>query len=398
MASRDVIKLGLNTDQVVLHKDNCWKINIPSGANKTINVSVNLTDRVIPCHIPNNVGIHSIKTSSPTLEKDELKPLAEIILYENNISYPNEAKCIEDICNGVSGYFFVNDTLYFSSSDGTSPINNNYKYHCIIFTESNISDQKFTFGVNWLDYVENVNEEIIKNAGEHIDQWLNSNNELAGKTVIDIGCGSGLSTLCLLRRGVKSLLSFDYDSNCVLATNKLVNKFYPDSTNWNLKQGSVLDDDYIATLGQFDVVYSWGVLHHTGNMLRAVENAIKLVKPGGNLFISLYAGVADYSKIWSMKQLYNLENKSGKINYIADYVMYVRYCNQLRGLNPDNWNMQKTRGMNVYNDIVDWIGGIPYEVTNTARITKFCKKFGLTLVKTDDSIAKACHEWLFVKQ
>lgn len=384
----EIIKFELNNKQFSHKEGHCWKIKIPDGINQKLRVNINLSESVIPCHYPKDIV--SILNS----HKDK------IFLYENDVGLNPDNSSINDIIQKGSGkYIFDNDILYFSTSDHKKP--QNKKYHVIVFTKDGISDDNFSFGVNWFDYTCNfVNEHVIQEAGKNIDEWLNKNGELAGKSVIDVGCGSGLSSLCLIRRNVKELVSFDIDPNCLKATQKLAELFAADTPKdiWKIQRGSILDDEYINNLGQFDIVHSWGVLHHTGNMWKAIENAIKLVKDDGLLFITLYSGISTYEKDWTAKKNYNQATRLGKINYIADYIMLIKHDRQCQKKDPDAWNtMQSSRGMSVYNDVVDWLGGFPYEVTNTKTIVNFCNKFNLTLVKCNDPVAQACHEWLFKK-
>ena len=382
----DIVKFDLDSTKIQ-KEGTYYKIKISNGIKNTTNIMVNMKKCNLPTYVPKNVFEYFN-------DENEQK---NIFFYENDngIENINNNCTIEDFKNGKSKYKISDGYVYFYSLNNLNPENN--KYHFVIFTANDITDEKFTFGLNWLDYVTNrVDEKIIENAGESIDEWLNENNMLEGKDVIDIGCGSGLSSLCFIRRKVKSLTSVDIDNNCIVATNKLFN-IYSDGIpeNMNLVNGSILDDELCENLGTFDIVYSWGVLHHTGNMWKAIENTIKLVKPNGYLCIALYSNVKRYADDLKAKELYNSANKQGKINYIADYVCTVK--NQLikSKQDPDNWNMIKNRGMNVYNDIVDWLGGIPYEVTTTTIIKDFCEKRGFKMIKCLDPPNKACHEWLF---
>ena len=96
-------------------------------------------------------------------------------------------------------------------------------------------------------------------------------DDLTGKTFLDIGSGSGLFSLAARRLGAK-VHSFDFDSNSYGCTMELRKRYFDGDGNWKVEQGSALDRNYIESLGKFDIVYSWGVLHHTGAMWTALEN------------------------------------------------------------------------------------------------------------------------------
>src|SRR6478672_6389971 len=156
--------------------------------------------------------------------------------------------------------------------------------------------ERFGFGENWAGFLRLVDEDRIASAEQSLKQMLNS-ERLDGKTFLDAGSGSGLFSLAARRLGAQ-VTSFDYDPDSVGCTAELRRRFFPEDSNWRVMRGSVLDRDFLASLGDFDVVYSWGVLHHTGSMWQALENVARLTKPGGTLYISIYNDQGFKSRIW----------------------------------------------------------------------------------------------------
>lgn len=139
--------------------------------------------------------------------------------------------------------------------------------------------KRFAFGQNWSNFLRTLNEERILEAERSLKQMLVVES-LQSKRFIDAGSSSGLFSLAARRLGA-SVHSFDYDPQSVACTEELKRRFFPDDPEWTVEEGSVLDGGYLAGLGQFDVVYSWGVLHHTGEMWKAIENVSHLVRRGG---------------------------------------------------------------------------------------------------------------------
>ena len=159
---------------------------------------------------------------------------------------------------------------------------------------------RFEFGNNWRRFLRVLNDERIYESEKNLKDFLQSES-LVDKTFLDIGCGSGLSSLAARRLGAK-VLSFDYDPQSVNCTRELKRRYFENDQNWEILSGSVLDPDYLKSLGSFDIVYSWGVLHHTGAMWDALENAKINTKVNGKLYIAIYNDCGEITKEWTKKK------------------------------------------------------------------------------------------------
>lgn len=165
------------------------------------------------------------------------------------------------------------------------------------------SGERFAFGDNWAQFLKVLDEQRIKEAVESLKNKLEV-KDLNGKSFLDIGSGSGLFSLAAKRLGAK-VFSFDYDHQSVACTAELKKRYFDNDKDWIVELGSVLDTEYLASLGKFDIVYSWGVLHHTGNMWAAIANVQANVANNGRLFIALYNNQGRASKFWLIiKKIY----------------------------------------------------------------------------------------------
>lgn len=175
--------------------------------------------------------------------------------------------------------------------------------------------QRFAFGSNWNDFSKKIDDARIEAAILGIQRLL-AGQDLQGKSFLDVGSGSGLMSLAARNLGMK-VTSFDYDPLSVACTEQLKAHYCPADTAWSVHQGSVLDSDFLHQFGRFDVVYSWGVLHHTGRMWEALSNTIQLVGPGGSLIVALYNDQGVQSKIWKkIKAAYNKVPRWAKPFYV----------------------------------------------------------------------------------
>lgn len=239
--------------------------------------------------------------------------------------------------------------------------------------------ERFEFGANWSAFLEVLNDDRIAEAERSLREMLNVES-LESRSFLDVGSGSGLFSLAALRLGAERVHSFDFDPQSVACTKELRRRYFDGDPRWTVEQASVLDEDYMTRLGAWDVVYSWGVLHHTGDMWRALDLVQRNVDAGGLLFISIYNDQGGRSRVWrAIKRTYNrlpaalrapftilvmgpLElAKLGRSVVSSDPGAYVR-----------RWtDYKKSRGMSALHDIVDWMGGYPFEVARPGEIFEF---------------------------
>lgn len=253
------------------------------------------------------------------------------------------------------------------------------------------SGDRYEFGANWARFLRTLDEAKIREAEESLKQMLAS-ADLAGKTFLDIGSGSGLFSLAARRLGAV-VTSFDYDPQSVACTQALKHRFFKDDANWDVQTGSALDADYVRSLGKFDIVYSWGVLHHTGNMWLALENAVLPVREHGKLFIALYNHQPFASRYWTrVKQVYN-KLKFTRPLIFAIHAIYPMLPSVLLKLAR---GQKYGRGMNPWHDLHDWLGGYPFEVSKPEQIFDFYKQHGFRLEKLRTVGGRmGCNEFVF---
>lgn len=271
-----------------------------------------------------------------------------------------------------------------------------------LYENSYQNSKHFSFGKNWQLFLESLNSERINNAKKSLFNFLGKDN-IKGRTFVDIGCGSGLFSLAAYKLGVKRIVSIDIDEFSLSCVSQL-NKSEGDPKNWEIKKGSALDIEFIENLGKFDIVYSWGVLHHTGDMYLALKNITNLVNKNGKIYIAIYndnqIALEGTSEFWvKLKKYYNHSNNfvKNKIEYL--YIFYYIVGLMVGGKNPIKYiqNYKTLRGMNYWTDVKDWLGGYPYEYATTMQIIDYFGALGFKCTKLNPARSIGCNEYLFEK-
>jgi 2-polyprenyl-6-hydroxyphenyl methylase/3-demethylubiquinone-9 3-methyltransferase len=260
---------------------------------------------------------------------------------------------------------------------------------------------RFAFGTNWSKFLSDLNGERIRIAERSLQDIL-AVQDLNNKAFLDVGCGSGLFSLAARRLGAR-VYSFDRDIQSIACAHQLKGQYYPLDTKWTIAAGSVLDTEFLRSLGTFDIVYSWGVLHHTGAMWAALENICLLLKPGGKLVLAIYNDQGRVSRYWMcIKRTYNLLPLG--LRWIVLWPTLMRLWgptllrDTLSGKSFRTWKeYAKTRGMSPWRDVVDWVGGYPFEVAKPEDVFEFYHRNGLKMIRLKTcGGGHGCNEFVFL--
>jgi SAM-dependent methyltransferase len=262
-------------------------------------------------------------------------------------------------------------------------------------------EEHFAFGENWLSFLSTINEQSVASAVQNLARLLPS-EEIAGRSFLDIGCGSGLSLLAAERMGARGTLGVDIDPQCVAASRQLLQTWKGEG---RVEMRSVFDLDTKRD-GVFDIVYSWGVLHHTGDLWRSIKSAAQMVGPKGYLLLAIYRRTP-LCGFWSIeKRVYAHGPALFRGVAQAAFKTLFKVGLLAQGRNPGAYiqSYRSNRGMDWHHDVHDWLGGWPYQSAAPDEVIDFVKELGFAPIRTFTHMAKAfglfgshCDEFVFAR-
>lgn len=261
--------------------------------------------------------------------------------------------------------------------------------------------ERFAFGANWRDFLRRLTPARVAAAEDSLRDLI-GRDDLCGLRLLDMGSGSGLFSLAARRLGAE-VVSCDFDPDSVACAEALRETLRPGDAGWTVLRGSVLDREFMAGLGVFDVVYSWGVLHHTGDQWTALGNLCGRVAPGGRLAVALYNHQPFFTPLhMAMKRAACRWPLLGRLVIAPLYGLGVgaalAVADALRGRNPLARHRENgsPRGMSFWHDVRDWVGGWPFETSTPDRVFDFCRARGFELRRLRTVGGKSgCNEFVF---
>jgi len=254
--------------------------------------------------------------------------------------------------------------------------------------------KRFDFGSNWQTFSDRFIDRHRLDVATRSLQLLLEKDTLNGVSFLDVGCGSGLFSIAAHQLGASRVTGIDINPRCIEVSKRNRDHLAPGAPI-SFVRASVLTPQPLTGFGVFDVVYAWGSLHHTGAMWEAIRNAAARVNTGGSLVVAIYN--KDFtSPVWkAIKWLYNqLPSLIQRIMVLlfAGIIYVAKFLVTWR--NP----LEKERGMDFWVDVIDWVGGFPYEYATPDEVEKFVCNQGFLLHRyVAAQVPTGCNEFVFIR-
>jgi SAM-dependent methyltransferase len=262
---------------------------------------------------------------------------------------------------------------------------------------------QFDFGANWKAFSEHaLTAAAVEEAKKDFIQLLGG-IDLAGQSFLDIGFGQGLTLLTATLMGANTV-GCDINAICAEILQANQRRYFPELSDRTIPiiVGSILDEAMVESLRSkspdpttraYNIVHSWGVLHHTGEMERAIRSAASLVAPHGFLIIAIYARHWSSAAWRILKRVYNKSPPAIQrllVGILYPVIYLAKWCVTARS------PLKQTRGMNFYYDLVDWIGGYPYEYATVEDVNAILSALGFRLERIiPRTVPTGCNQFVF---
>ena len=250
---------------------------------------------------------------------------------------------------------------------------------------------RFSFGRNWLNYSRSLDADRFARATASVSGLLGP-VPLRGRSFVDVGCGSGLFALAATRLGAARVVALDRDVDCLRATAANAERLLSSAerSRLDVRAADILDPASLPH-EQFDIVYAWGSLHHTGAMWQAVETTATLCAEAGILVLALY-NRTPFTPLWhAVKRAYNLAPAPLQVVMVGGLVLPRAAGRLLRGRAP----LKVERGMDVWHDAVDWLGGLPYEAARPEDVHRRLERLGFRPVREELTRRHGCNQFVY---
>jgi SAM-dependent methyltransferase len=252
----------------------------------------------------------------------------------------------------------------------------------------------FDFGANWEEFSKRrVDSRRLDIACESLQSLLEKQS-FAGKSFLDVGCGSGLFSIAAHRLGAMKVVGIDVNPRCVEISRANRDVLVP-SAPIEFHVASALEPKELERFGTFDLVYAWGSLHHTGSMWNAVRNVSGSVAPEGILVLAIYnkhiTSPAWRWVKWNYNQMPGIVQRF-MILIFAGIIYVAKFL--VTRTNP----LEKQRGMDFWFDVIDWVGGYPYEYATRDEMERCVCEQGFVLRQyIAAQVPTGCNEFVFHK-